>query len=102
MENLKKFHDATLDSLVFHWEIRVLELELYPVGVGPSVIFRLKAVSKFTVPSEAPWGNSSSVNSIKCETYGERKIVFIEVQSGDVIEIVCGEFEFVPSSEAPA
>lgn len=101
MDMLKKFHDATLDCLVFQWEARVLELTLRLVGTGSSVIFRLREVSKFLVPSEAPWGNSASVNSIKCEAYGERTRVFIEIQSGDVIEIICDELEFVPSSDAP-
>ena len=99
MDNLKKFHDAALDSLVFHWETRVLELVLRPVGVGSSVVFRLKAVSKFTVSSEAPWGNSSSVNFIRCEAYGASKRASIEIQSGDVIDVICDELEFVPSSE---
>ena len=97
MDNLKKFHDAVLKSIVFQWEIRMLELDLLPVGVGSSVIFRLEGVSKFSVPSEAPWGDSSSVNSIKCDSYGEKLRILVEVQSGDVIEIICEKFDFISS-----
>jgi hypothetical protein len=72
MDILKKFHGATLDCLVFQWEARVLEFTLRPVGTGPSIIFRLREVSKFLVPSEALSGNSVPVSSIKCGAYGER------------------------------
>jgi hypothetical protein len=79
------FHDAVLVSIDFTWAQQRCSLLLHPVS--PSRISRrlvFEGVTLFRAPQEMPWGPSVSINTL---TFVDDN-VRIEMQSGDVIEIV--------------
>jgi hypothetical protein len=68
MSTIPRLHDATLETLTFHWEV-------------------VRAVC----PRALPWGPSDSVNEVKMQEVSDARLLSVEMQSGDVLEISCRE-----------
>jgi hypothetical protein len=97
--NNDALHDASLESLSLHWGSGALELRLTTAS-GPCSI-RAFDVTRLTVPRGHPWGPSVSVNEVRGpRTVGERALLEVEMQSGDVLEVEALRF-VTESSNAP-
>jgi hypothetical protein len=88
--SLPDLHDATLKSVNFEWETAAVRLTL-KTGVAPSdvAVVEAEGVTSLNCPRLQPWGPSSSVNAAALEELADGKVLSIEMQSGDVIEIRC-------------
>lgn len=88
-------HDAVLLSAEVLWEQKLCRFIVIPVITreAPATAYRLEfsGVTALVMPHEEAWGPSSSVNSVS-HTSGKFQI---EMQSGDVIELVASHFTFV-------
>jgi hypothetical protein len=83
-----RLHDATLVSVSVAWASRGVQAEVLLcqlAGEEGERVLRLRwtGCSRVAIPHEQPWGPSKSINSHGCE--GRR--FWIEMQSGDVIEL---------------
>lgn len=85
-------HDWTLESVHFDWPSAVAELRLVS-PLGPATI-AAEGVHDLKIPRSMPWGPSRSVNVTDGPTPmgGSLQSLRIEMQSGDVIEIVARTF----------
>lgn len=89
-ENLN-LHDAVLVALEYTWHSKVLLLKGVLCRSGSdAVILRFNGVDNFRVPHAEDWGPSSSVNRF----WQEGSTYMLEMQSGDVISINAGNFEY--------
>ena len=83
-----KLHDATLVGVSVSWATREVLAEID----GQSRLrLRWSGCSRVVIPHEAPWGRSVSINSHGCD--GSR--FWIEMQSGDTIEVWASQFDLV-------
>jgi hypothetical protein len=93
MIQLNQLHDATLAKIEFDWEIAELLFDFETCISGtPRVQILAFQVSNFICPRKHPWGPSVSVNEIKSEQKGESTFLLMEMQSGDVFEVICKEY----------
>jgi hypothetical protein len=92
MTSLTALHDATLQTVNFGWETGVVRLT-FEVGVASSdlAIVEAEGVTSLKCPRLYPWGSSSSVNAAAVEESVDGKLLTIEMQSGDVLEVRCRE-----------
>lgn len=81
-------HDATLQSLGVDWPSGVAHLSLTLLG-GERCTISCIDVTQVTVPRQAPWGPSTSVNSVVFSPTGS---LAIEMQSGDTLLIKASGF----------
>jgi hypothetical protein len=92
MNTVPKLHDATLETLAFHWAEGIVRIRLSTGMNGTGVvILEASGVLRAVCPRVLPWGPSDSVNVVKLEHVGNGQLLSIEMQSGDVLEIYCGE-----------
>ncbi|MBR7784054.1 hypothetical protein [Undibacterium luofuense] len=86
-------HDWTLKNVNFEWELARVVLEL---NDSVSAVRTLVAdgVTELSVPRNNAWGSSVSVNDVHEieELPSGLKQLKIEMQSGDVIQIVAAKF----------
>jgi hypothetical protein len=66
-------------------------LDLREPAIPHELTFR--GVTAVHFPHEAPWGESTHINSPRCES---SDVFVIEMQSGDEIRVRADTFEFVP------
>lgn len=92
MNTVPRMHDATLETLTLHWVEGVVRIRL-STGINGTGVVNLKAVGvrRAVCPRALPWGPSDSVNEVKLEQVSEGRLLSIEMQSGDVMEIFCRE-----------
>ncbi len=90
MISLSDLHDATLKTVDFGWEEATVHLRL-KLGVEASdlAIVQAEGVTSLVCPRLCPWGTSVSVNAATVEELVGGKLLTIEMQSGDVLEICC-------------
>ena len=83
-------HDATLTTVKLTWSSGVAVFA-FDVEVNGYTSARItgRSLRRLVCPREYPWGESVSVNTIRQTEDG---ILKIEMQSGDEIQIHCGEF----------
>jgi hypothetical protein len=74
-------HDATLRSLEVLWKEAHCKLFLM-LSTGPHVL-TFTGVTSVIVPRKNEWGRSVSIYEVKCSD----GVAFIQMQSGDMIEI---------------
>lgn len=93
-------HDWTLIAVHFDWlsGIATLDLRTFP---SQAKAILAKNVYTIHVPRLQNWGPSSSINEVMGPAAypGNKQILKIEMQSGDVIEIIADCFIF-PSDQA--
>ena len=92
MNTIPKLHDATLETLTLHWVEGSMRIRL-STGINGTGVVTLKAVGvrRSVCPRAFPWGPSDSVNEVKLEQVLEGRLLSVEMQSGDVLEILCKE-----------
>jgi hypothetical protein len=86
-------HDWTLISLTVDWETGEATIELRsPAGKRRLLAQALREIS---VPRAQPWGRSASINAVDGPTVQKEGLsrLAIEMQSGDLIEIVAQSFD---------
>jgi hypothetical protein len=92
MNTVPKLHDATLETFVLHWEEGIVRIRLSTGMNGTNVvILEASGVLRAVCPRALPWGPSDSVNEVKLERVENGRLLSIEMQSGDVLEINCVE-----------
>jgi hypothetical protein len=94
MKGQHYMHDWTLVSLAFDWVTGMVTLNLLNPQSQPVSIVA-KNATMFHAPRIQEWGRSVSINAvIGPEDYsiGKQKLQ-IEMQSGDVIEIIAESFK---------
>lgn len=88
-------HDALLESITLLWKQKICRLHLEAFAVpGKSAsphLLEFQGVELVNAPLNDSWGPSYSVNSA---THTSGKF-FIEMQSGDIIEVRAATFTFV-------
>jgi hypothetical protein len=89
MISLKELHDATLTGLEVDWASGELRYN-FKVSVGERITVLLLAygLTCLKCPRLFPWGRTISVNSARVDKREKEVLLFIEMQSGDVIEAV--------------
>jgi hypothetical protein len=89
----KHLHDATLVAIHISWETGEVNVDLKtPDGL---TVIRGREARKLECPRYFPWGRSVSVNEVREGPHGELDEIHrleIEMQSGDVIEVVAKDF----------
>ncbi len=86
-------HDWTLISVSVAWEIGSAEFQLIKMG-GECVSLSAERVIRLVVPHKNEWGPSVSINEVRGPTTvdGGMQKIEIEMQSGDLIEIIAERF----------
>ncbi len=89
------YHDATLKSLKIDWITSVVDLEFLLCSDEHSLVcVTVSNCVNLHCPHEAPWGDSSSVNTIEIAEVSDGVIrLEIEMQSGDTIVVLGGKIE---------
>jgi hypothetical protein len=92
MNTVPRLHDATLETLTLHWEEGVVRIRL-STGINGTGVVTLEAVGvvRAVCPRAFPWGPSDSINGVKMQEVSDGRLLSIEMQSGDVLEICCRE-----------
>lgn len=87
-------HDWTLVDILVRWKEATAVVSLVD-GSSASREIRCAGVRKLSVSRDQPWGPSNSVLELKGpQPIGDRGIqIVIEMQSGDLIEIVAQSFD---------
>jgi hypothetical protein len=95
-------HDWTLLRLTVDWETGEAVLDL--VWAGSPAQLRAHEVREIRVPRAFPWGPSVSVNKVYGPTQGPdgASSFKIEMQSGDIIEIIAKSFDLPSGARKPA
>lgn len=94
-ESFANFHDATLSRMCFDWENGILSIDAHVFLNGlkenaKSVSLVWTGVRQMTVSHKFPWGKSQSINTFRCDNGFK---YYIEMQSGDMIEIEAESFQ---------
>jgi hypothetical protein len=86
--NLPDLHDATLQTVNFEWDCAKLRLT-FKTGIEPSdtAVIEALGVTDLKCPHLSPWGPSNSVNTATLDAKTDKKLLIIEMQSGDVLQI---------------
>ena len=96
MTELPDLHDATLQSIHLDWVVGTVSISLQ---VGPAASdggeIRAEGVTNFVYPRLMPWGPSTSVNHLSTEEVPDGRVIAMEMQSGDQIEICCRTAAYV-------
>jgi hypothetical protein len=90
-------HDWTLVSILYEWKPARVTISFRSETMELTSVVA-DGVTALNIPQTREWGPSVSVNKILGPTdfaKGGRKLE-IEMQSGDVIEIVAGTYVFPP------
>ena len=92
MSTIPRLHDATLETLTFHWEEGIIRIRL-STGIHGTGVGTLEAIGvvRAVCPRALPWGPSDSVNEVKMQEVSDARLLSVEMQSGDVLEISCRE-----------
>jgi hypothetical protein len=92
VDTVPKLHDATLESRTLHWGEGVVHVRLSTDMNGAGVvILEASGVLRAVCPRVFPWGPSDSVNEVKLEQVANGRLLSLEMQSGDVLEVCCRE-----------
>jgi hypothetical protein len=81
--SLPDLHDKVLKSVRVDWHDGVVELQFV------SLMVRCSGVQLARVPRLQAWGMSDQCNAAHVVAEGGRWVLQIEMQSGDVIEVLC-------------
>lgn len=86
-------HDWTLVSIYVDWAKSFARIDLLSNEGQRQIIVR--GLSNLRIPKENPWGPSVSINRCKgpIAMTGTKKRFSIEIQSGDILEIIAEEFD---------
>jgi hypothetical protein len=90
MISLSDLHDATLKEVRLEWGGGVVHLT-FKTGIADSdlAVVEAEGVTSLKCPRLYPWGPSSSVNIAALEEIADGRVLTVEMQSGDVLEVRC-------------
>jgi len=91
MDQVPRLHDATFEALIFLWKHGSARLEFSADLTSKPIHLEARGVFNIAVPRAFPWGPSDSVNDSSLQPVQDGKKLSIEMQSGDLLEIVCEE-----------
>jgi len=94
--NLPNLHDAPLTSIQIEWAEKVARLDLEHSWPPIRGSLEFRGLQKFSTTLEDDWGPSALVYAVKTEQVDDGVHVVIEMQSGDVIDILAKSYELVP------
>lgn len=83
-------HDSTLHVVRYEWSKKTLELSIQTSSVDSQSILTFSGCKRVNFTQTESWGPSSSINS----TSYSNGVYFVELQSGDIIEIEANSFLF--------
>jgi hypothetical protein len=88
-----RFHDFTLVRVTVDWADGVVTFEL--LGPNDQTTLRANGLRRLALPREQPWGRSVSINEFELVEVpgGGLWSAQFEMQSGDLIEVICESFE---------
>ena len=87
-----KFHDAMLHTLQLDWSKKVLTCLVEPVSPERLLMdVAFENVRHVKIDALHPWGASRAINQLDMKSTPEGNVYFMEIQSGDVIEIHAGD-----------
>lgn len=89
-------HDWTLLGLHFEWGSRNVKIDVLTPGGSRKIEGR--SVVHISVPAELTWGPSSSILNLEVvKRLGSENLdLLIQMQSGDLIQIIGSDFELPP------
>jgi hypothetical protein len=95
MTSLPNLHDSIFIDVKMDWETAIVQMRFQlPQETGepdlPFVVIEAVEVTDLKCPRQLPWGPSIFVNSASLKMLPIGKLLTIEIQSGDVLEVVCG------------
>lgn len=96
MINTDEFHDASLLKISVDWasgEVNFI-LKVSSCTEG-GVVIRVYGCAMIEIPRKMLWGESVSVNKIIIEDCAEGYKFVIEMQSGDIIEVIGRECRII-------
>ena len=83
-------HDWTLVSLIIDWKKSTLVIKFLNNNSLPvDIIF--KSIKYINIPKWDEWGESVSVNKFNLKNDATYKNIEIEMQSGDIINIIAND-----------
>ncbi len=95
IDDCKKFHDATFLSIEVNWKDAEIALiaSLQKNGVREIYTLTFYGFTRLICPRICEWGESVSINKISLDepVTSNTLICKIEIQSGDIIEIIASE-----------
>jgi hypothetical protein len=99
--SLEEMHDWTLLKVLFDWELAQVTISLRGPGANPKVLVA-HGVKDLKIPRMNEWGPSSSVNEIFEANFAgsQARHLKIEMQTGDVIEIISDRFTLSYAAES--
>lgn len=86
-------HDWTLIKIVYKWEDGGFCEIFFSDTNSMEKCVEARHVSNLSVPREELWGPSVSVNSVIFRDYSGRQEMLIEMQSGDLVNVVAEEIK---------
>jgi hypothetical protein len=91
--SLEEMHDWTLLKVVFDWESAQVTISFRGPGANLKVLVA-QGVKDLKIPRMNEWGPSSSVNETSEAQFADSQArhLKIEMQTGDVIEIIAHQF----------
>ncbi|MCQ4167059.1 hypothetical protein [Tahibacter harae] len=91
-------HDWTLSLVTIDWISGSGSLQIRRDGQEREI--RFQGTQRLVMPREFPWGHSISINTVDGPVQFQGKLQLkIEMQSGDVIEIIADRFS-IPAAGA--
>jgi hypothetical protein len=100
--DLGRLHDAVLHSIVIDWRAGTVEIVLTVSGSSHGRLsLRAEGLTALSCPRAHPWGGSVHVNGatiVPGDPDGAR-LLAIEMQSGDVVQIRASDFHVIEPSE---
>ncbi|QWT20179.1 hypothetical protein KPL74_20840 [Bacillus sp. NP157] len=94
MIELPNLHDARVTSVIVHWTEKVARIRLFddwPVQAFELVFNDFVSIALARIDD---WGPSSAINSLTQVQEGEATRFLIEMQSGDIIDILAARVSF--------
>jgi hypothetical protein len=100
LAELQKLHDAQLATIAVDWSGKRAQLRIrhgWPSTWSDLTLSGLRTISVTTLDE---WGPSVHIHRINLEPADAATRFLIEMQSGDVINIVAGSIELLPVENA--
>jgi galactose mutarotase-like enzyme len=92
---LSDLHDASLIQVIVDWGGGLLSCRLN--AKEGHVILEAHSMQKLECPRFNPWGPSVSINEVKTYDIDSGIRITMEMQSGDIIDIICASFNLIPT-----
>lgn len=91
-------HDWTLVSICLHWKLGIVELKMKN-SKSEIVTLSARGIARLQVSHIQEWGPSQSINEVvgPVDISSDLKVLRIEMQSGDILEMTAAAFDLPPT-----